>query len=66
MGFLRTMRKLVLGETWALPVGVAVSVGVAALVRVVAGPDGWWHDAGGVVLAVLLAGALAAGVLRTR
>jgi hypothetical protein len=50
----RTLRKLVLGETWALPIGIAVAVGVAALVRVVAGPGGWWADAGGFLLLGLL------------
>ena len=27
---MRTVRKLVLGETWALPIGIAIAVGIAA------------------------------------
>jgi hypothetical protein len=56
--FLGTLRKLVLGETWRMPAGVAIAVAIAAVLRVASGPDGWWRDAGGAVLAVLLVGAL--------
>jgi hypothetical protein len=58
MSFLRALRGLVLGETWALPLGVAVVVATGA---VLAGlTPSAWHDAGGPVLlagvvAVLLA-----------
>jgi hypothetical protein len=45
-----TLRKLVLGETWTLPIGVALAVGVAAVLRSAAGDGGWWRDAGGFVL----------------
>jgi hypothetical protein len=62
----RTLRKLVLGETWALPIGIAAAVGVAALVRVVAGSEAWWTDGGGFVLLVLLVGAFAAGLRNAR
>ena len=48
------LRKLVLGETWTLPLGVAATLAVG-LALDAAGP-GWWHRAGGFVL---LAGALA-------
>jgi len=58
MSFLRTLRKLVLGETWALPVGVALALGAAALARLASGSGGWWHHGGGAVLAALLAVAL--------
>ena len=47
---LRALRKLVLGETWSLPIGIAVAVGLAVLVRATAGADGWWEDGGGFVL----------------
>ena len=59
---LRTLRKLVLGETWALPIGIAVAVGAAAVVSVVAGSSDWWHDSGGFVLLALLVGAFVAGL----
>jgi hypothetical protein len=58
MTFLGQLRLLVLGETRSLPLGVAAAVLVAALVRAVAGPDGWWREAGGAVLMVLLLAAL--------
>jgi uncharacterized membrane protein len=60
---IKTLRKLVLGETWTLPIGVAVAVGVAAVLRGLAG-DGWWRDAGGFVLLALILLALLAAVGR--
>jgi hypothetical protein len=62
-GFVRTLRKLVLGETWQLPVGVAVAVAAAAALRLGSGGGGWWRHGGGAVLAALLAGALLTAVL---
>lgn len=64
MSWLRAVRKLVLGETWTLPAGVALAVGLAAVVRVINGPGGWWHSAGGWVLGVLLVVALLASLRR--
>ena len=64
MSFLRALRKLVLGETWALPAGVALAVAAAALVRVANGPGGWWHRGGGALLAAGLVAALAVSLLR--
>ena len=52
---MRALRKLLLGETWALPAAVAMLVGAALALRAVA-PD-LWDDAGGFLL---LAGAVAA------
>jgi hypothetical protein len=59
---MQTLRKLVLGETWVLPIGIALAVGAAAILRVVAGPGGWWEAAGGFVLLALLVGAFAASL----
>jgi hypothetical protein len=42
------LRKLVLGETWTLPLGVAVTL-LVALALDAAGP-GWWERAGGFVI----------------
>jgi hypothetical protein len=42
------LRKLVLGETWALPAAVTVLVAGALVLRAVA-PD-LWDDAGGFLL----------------
>jgi hypothetical protein len=55
------LRKLVLGETWTLPLGVALTLAIG-LALDAAGP-GWWHRAGGFVL---LAGALATLVVSLR
>jgi hypothetical protein len=69
MSTLRQLRKLILGETWTLPVGVGVALGTAALVRSLAGSHGWWHSGGGFVLLALVAVALTvslAGALRRR
>jgi hypothetical protein len=57
------LRKLLLGETWTLPLGVAFTL-LAGLGLEAAGP-GWWDSAGGFVL---LAGVLAtlAAALRSR
>ena len=48
------LRKLVLGETWSLPLGVGLTL-LAGLALDALAP-GWWHSAGGFVL---LGGALA-------
>jgi hypothetical protein len=68
MSTLRDLRKLVLGETWLLPLGVAALVGVALAVRALA-PD-VWEDAGGFLLLAgvvgLLVVASAASVSRRR
>ncbi len=63
-GFLKAVRKLVLGETWTLPIGVALAVGACAVVRALAGDNGWWRDAGGFVLLALVVVALLAAVGR--
>jgi hypothetical protein len=56
MSFLRTLRKLLLGETWLLPVGLAIVLAATVLVRHLLG-DGW-HDVGGFVLLTGVAGVL--------
>jgi VIT1/CCC1 family predicted Fe2+/Mn2+ transporter len=59
---LRQLRKLVLGETWSLPIGVALALGIAGIARAVNGDEGWWHHAGGFVLLGLVALALTASL----
>lgn len=53
MSVLRALRKLLLGETWTLPIGVALTIGVPGLAlrpldRTL------WHDAGAAVLVVVV------------
>jgi hypothetical protein len=57
---MRALRKLVLGETVALPVGVALVLAAGLVLRDVAGE--WWQDAGGFVLLALAVAVLAAAL----
>jgi hypothetical protein len=54
------LRKLVLGETWTLPVGVALVVVVAVGLRSLLPPDTWEDGGGFIVLVLVLAALLAA------
>ena len=58
---LAAARKLVLGETWAVPAGVGLTVGASAALS--AADPGWWDHAGGFAL---LAGAAATFVVALR
>jgi len=58
----KTLRKLILGETWILPLGITAVVLVTALVVKPLMGDAW-EQAGGFVL---LAGACAVLLLSTR
>ncbi len=51
MSTLRALRKLILGETWIVPVGVALTLLAGALVVKPLAPD-FWHTAGGPLLTV--------------
>ena len=58
MSWLVTLRKLVLGETWILPISVGLVITGALLLREL-GPDVWAQVGGplllfGVVLALVL------------
>jgi hypothetical protein len=63
---MRELRTLLLGETRAVPTGVALVVGAALLGDALAGE--WWRDAAGPLLLVgvvgVLAGALAPALRR--
>jgi hypothetical protein len=61
-----TIRKLVLGETWTLPLGVVVALAACGLLRLAAGDHGWWRHAGGFVLLGLTAAVLLVSVGRPR
>jgi len=64
MSVLRALRMLVLGETWTLPLGVAIVLAAGALTRHYA-PNPW-HDAGGFLLLVGVVAVLIAALARTR
>jgi hypothetical protein len=64
MTLLRALRLLVLGETWTLPVGVAVVL-IAGVGLRDAAPDAW-HDVGGFVLLAGVIAVLSISVARTR
>ena len=55
--FLRSLRSLLFGETWSIPLGVGASLLVAVLLRS-ALPANFWHEGGGFVLAALVAATL--------
>ena len=61
MTLLRTLRKLILGETWTLPLGVAATILLAGLVAKPLLGDAWRHAGGFVLLAGILV-VLVAGV----
>jgi hypothetical protein len=56
--FLRSLRSLLLGETWTIPIGVGVSLLIAAALHSVL-PAHVWHEGGGFMLAALVATTLA-------
>jgi len=58
---MKALRKLVLGETWTLPIGVAITL----LAGLLLSGASWWPDAGGFVLLALVLATLLAS-LRTR
>jgi hypothetical protein len=60
---MRTVKKLLLGETWFLPLGVACVLAGAGVLRRVA-PHAW-HDAGGALLAAGVVAVLCLSVARS-
>jgi hypothetical protein len=63
-GLMRALRKLVLGETVALPVGVALVLAVGLVLREVGGD--WWEDDGGFVCSRSWSGAARGAGARVR
>jgi hypothetical protein len=61
MSTLRAIKKLVLGETWILPLGIAAVLLAGALLKAAA-PDAW-EDAGGALLAAGVLAVLVSSVL---
>jgi hypothetical protein len=56
---MRALRKLVLGETWTLPLGVFLTLAVALAVDAIAGDTPFWRHAGGFLLLACVLAALA-------
>ena len=54
---MRELRKLVLGETVVLPVGVALVVAIGLVLEAL--DVSWWSDDGGFVLLALVVAVLA-------
>jgi len=52
-----SLRRLIFGETWTIPLGVGAALVVAVLIRA-ALPDDLWTSAGGFGLAALVIAAL--------
>ena len=57
---MRELRKLVLGETWSLPLGVLALLLVGLALQAAA--PGWWDEAGGWVLLGLALAVLSAAL----
>jgi hypothetical protein len=55
---LSSLRRLILGETWTIPLGVGASLGLALLLRASL-PEAAWEVAGGFCLAAFVLGVLA-------
>jgi hypothetical protein len=58
---LGSLRRLILGETWTIPAGVAIALAAALLVRGSVA-EGAWDRGGGFALAALVIAALAASL----
>jgi hypothetical protein len=58
ISFLSSLRRLILGETWTIPLGVGASLGLAVLIRASV-PEATWQIAGGFCLAAFVLAGLA-------
>jgi hypothetical protein len=55
MNTLRTLKRLVLGETWLLPLGIGAVVAAAQLLLRPLAADAWQHAGGFILIAAVLA-----------
>ena len=63
---MRALRKLVLGETWSLPLGVLATLALGLTLEWVADGASWWVDFGGYVLLVCVVVALSVSLAPAR
>jgi hypothetical protein len=63
---MRALRKLVLGETWTLPIGVGLTLVAALAADALDGDAAWWRRGGGFLILVLVVSALAASLAPAR
>jgi hypothetical protein len=63
---MRALRKLVLGETWSLPLGVLATLALGLTLEWAADGASWWVDAGGFVLLACVVVALSVSIAPAR
>ena len=61
IALLRSLRSLIFGETWTIPLGAGAAVVITALLRS-AFPEHLWDEVGGFVLAGLIAATLVGAI----
>ncbi len=66
MKTLAQLRKLVLGETWTLPLAVAAAIAVVGVLSAAARHETWFHRGGGLVLLALVIAGLYASLRPAR
>jgi hypothetical protein len=62
---LTSLRRLILGETWTIPLGVGAALGLAVVMRAWL-PHNTWQTAGGFCLAMFVLAALANSLRRAQ
>jgi hypothetical protein len=65
MALLRSLRSLILGETWTIPLGVATTLAIAALLRATIS-DHAWDELGGFAIAGMVTATLIVSLARDR
>ena len=63
---MRALRKLVLGETWTLPLGVLLTLVLALALDAAVGDTPLWRHAGGFLLLACVLAALAVSLAPAR
>jgi hypothetical protein len=64
IALLRSLRSLIFGETWTIPIGVAAAVAITALLRPTFSEQ-LWNEIGGFLLAGLIAATLVGSISRS-